>query len=70
MDVIIFGHSHKYFEEMIDGRLWLNPGGCGRPRFSQELTMAVMYIAEPFEEMFKDPKTGELRPYRVEKIRV
>ena len=23
--VVIFGHSHKYFQEIIDGRLWLNP---------------------------------------------
>ena len=28
--IIIFGHSHKYFEEVKDGRLWLNPGSCGR----------------------------------------
>ena len=28
--VVIFGHSHHYFEKMIDGRLWLNPGSCGR----------------------------------------
>ena len=25
-DIVIFGHSHKYFEQVIDGRLWLNPG--------------------------------------------
>ena len=31
--VVIFGHTHKYFEKMIDGRLWLNPGSCGRSRF-------------------------------------
>lgn len=46
IDVVIFGHSHKYFEETMDGRLWLNPGGCGRRRFAQELTMAVMYAEE------------------------
>lgn len=43
-DIIIFGHSHKYFEEVIDGRLWLNPGSCGRKRFSLPITMAVMTI--------------------------
>lgn len=42
--VIIFGHSHKYFEKIIDGRLWLNPGSCGRRRFDQEITMAVMEV--------------------------
>ena len=43
-DVVIFGHSHQYFQEEIDGRLWLNPGSCGRRRFWTELTMAVMYV--------------------------
>lgn len=42
--VVIFGHSHHYFEKMIDGRLWLNPGSCGRSRFGGEVTMALMEI--------------------------
>ena len=42
--VVIFGHSHKYFEQVIDGRLWLNTGSCGRRRFGGELSMAVMTI--------------------------
>lgn len=42
--VVVFGHTHKYFEQMIDGRLWLNPGSCGRSRFGQESTMAVMTV--------------------------
>lgn len=42
--VVIFGHSHHYFEEMIDDRLWLNPGSCGRSRFGGEVTMAVMTV--------------------------
>lgn len=29
---------------MIDGRLWLNPGSCGRSRFGGEVTMALMEI--------------------------
>lgn len=44
VDMVIFGHSHKYFQEVVDGRLWLNPGGCGRRRFAQELTMALLYL--------------------------
>lgn len=42
--VVIFGHSHKYFCQEIDGRLWLNPGSCGRSRFDGEVTMAVMTV--------------------------
>ena len=43
--VIVFGHSHKYLEEIRDGRLWLNPGSCGKRRFHQEITMAVLETA-------------------------
>ena len=42
--VVIFGDSHKYFCQEIDGRLWLNPGSCGRNRFGGEVTMAVMTV--------------------------
>lgn len=46
MDVIIYGHSHKY-EEKYDGRqLWLNPGSCGPRRFRMPVTMALLEIAE------------------------
>lgn len=44
MDVVIFGHSHKYFEKIIDGVLWLNPGSCGKRRFNQEITFAMMTV--------------------------
>lgn len=40
--VVVFGHMHKYFQDRIDGRLWLNPGSCGKRRFDQEITMAVL----------------------------
>ncbi|MCD8380239.1 MAG: metallophosphatase family protein [Lachnospiraceae bacterium] len=53
-DIVICGHTHKFQAETMDGRLFLNPGGCGRRRFRLELTMAVLYI---------DGKT-----WRVEKI--
>ena len=42
VDVVVYGHSHKYACEKRDGVLWLNPGSCGRRRFDQEITMAVM----------------------------
>lgn len=44
--IIICGHSHKYLEEEKDGRLWLNPGSCGKRRFYQEITMAILYLEE------------------------
>lgn len=46
VDVVVFGHSHQYFQKKIDGCLWLNPGSCGKRRFNQEITMAVLTITE------------------------
>ncbi len=43
-DAVIFGHSHKYSEQTIEGRLWLNPGSCGKRRFDQEITFAMMTV--------------------------
>ncbi len=53
VDVIVFGHSHKYFYEEKDGILWLNPGSCGRRRFYGDLTMAVMTIQNGSYEVEK-----------------
>ena len=54
VDVVVFGHSHKYVQEEKDGILWLNPGSCGPRRFHQEITM-----------MMAEAKDGKLQ---VEKI--
>ena len=44
VDVVLFGHSHKYLQEERDGRLWLNPGSCGPRRFQQEITMMMAEV--------------------------
>ena len=44
VDAVIYGHSHRWNEERIDGRLWLNPGSCGRARFGGEVTMARLTL--------------------------
>lgn len=46
VDLVIFGHSHKYFCEEVDGKVWLNPGSCGKRRFDQEITLALLTIGE------------------------
>ena len=56
IDAVVFGHSHKYFQEEKDGILWLNPGSCGPRRFHQEITM-----------MMAEAENGTLR---VEKITI
>ena len=45
VDVVVFGHSHKYVQEERDGLLWLNPGSCGPRRFHQEITMMTAEVA-------------------------
>lgn len=44
VQAVIFGHSHRYSEVWQDGRLWLNPGSCGRSRFGSEITMAKLTV--------------------------
>ncbi len=44
VDVVVYGHSHKYSAEVIDGVLFLNPGSCGKRRFDLEITMCRMTV--------------------------
>ena len=46
VQAVIYGHSHRYSEEWIDGRLWLNPGSCGRARFGGDVTMAKLTVRD------------------------
>ena len=46
VDVVVFGHSHKYMQQEQDGVLWLNPGSCGPRRFHQEITMMLVKVAD------------------------
>ncbi|MBR1852776.1 MAG: metallophosphoesterase family protein [Lachnospiraceae bacterium] len=58
VDVVIYGHSHKYTQSIEHSRtidrlhsaekdiLYLNPGSCGPRRFTQPITMAIMTVDE------------------------
>ena len=46
IDIIIYGHSHKYSCEMINNVLWLNPGSCGRRRFFLDISMAILETSD------------------------
>ena len=46
VNVVVFGHSHKYMQMEQDGVLWLNPGSCGPRRFHQEITMMLAEVAD------------------------
>ena len=52
-DVVVYGHSHKYACAERDGVLWLNPGSCGRRRFDQEITFAVIMAADGHAQVEK-----------------
>lgn len=41
-DVVIFGHTHKAFSEIIGGVHFLNPGYAGKPRFGQPRSVALL----------------------------
>lgn len=43
-DVIIYGHTHNYDCQKEGNTLWLNPGSCGKRRFSLPITMAVLEL--------------------------
>ena len=46
VDLVVFGHSHKYVQEDKGGRLWRNPGSCGPRRFHQEITMMMAEVED------------------------
>lgn len=43
-DVVIFGHSHRPLIERHAGRLYLNPGSAGAPRFGVAASVALLTI--------------------------
>ena len=44
VDVVVYGHSHKYSATVINKVLYLNPGSCGKRRFNLALTMCRMTV--------------------------
>jgi putative phosphoesterase len=45
-NVIVFGHTHKHFCEMIGGVFYLNPGYAGKPKPSLERSVAILHCNE------------------------
>jgi len=42
-DIVVFGHSHKAFNESINGTLYFNPGYAGKPRFNEPRSVAILH---------------------------
>ena len=45
-DVVVFGHTHKRFCEMIGSTLYLNPGYAGKQRFALPRSVAILNCDE------------------------
>jgi predicted phosphodiesterase len=45
-DVVIFGHTHKRFCEMIGQTLYFNPGYAGKPKFGLPRSVAILTCDE------------------------
>lgn len=44
VDVIVYGHSHKYDVKEEKQVLMINPGSCGKRRFGLDITMCRMMV--------------------------
>ena len=45
-DVVIFGHTHKRYSEMVKGVLYFNPGYSGKPKFGAERSVAILHLSK------------------------
>ena len=43
-DAIVFGHTHKPFNQTIEGIWYFNPGYAGKTRFGMERSVAVLHF--------------------------
>ena len=44
IDAVVFGHSHRPFEDRQDGVLFLNPGSAGPRRFHLPVSLVLLEI--------------------------
>jgi putative phosphoesterase len=44
--VVVFGHTHKPFSEVINGTLLFNPGYAGKSRFGMPRTVAILHCTD------------------------
>lgn len=55
VDFYIFGHSHQIACYHQAGTMYINPGSCGRKRFSLPLTYVILYLYdERYELVIKE----------------
>jgi len=42
-EVLVFGHTHKAFDQTISGTRFFNPGYSGKPKFNQPRSLAIFH---------------------------
>lgn len=45
-DVVVFGHTHKPFQETVSETLFFNPGYAGKPRFALDRSIAILHCGQ------------------------
>ncbi len=50
--VALFGHTHRRFEETINGVLFINPGYSGQPKQGAERSVAVLHLEKTLRVEF------------------
>lgn len=43
-DVVVFGHTHKKFAELVEGAFFFNPGYAGKPKFGAERSVGLIHV--------------------------
>ncbi|MGC3957561.1 MAG: metallophosphoesterase family protein [Verrucomicrobiota bacterium] len=41
-EVVMFGHSHQKFDQVVNGVRFINPGYAGKPKFGAERSVALL----------------------------
>ena len=68
VDLVVYGHSHKYMDETEDGVRYLNPGSCGPKRFRLPVTMAVVEVEEQRVQNIRKIEFGQGRAEGMDKM--
>ena len=50
-DIVVFGHTHRPQVERLNGRLYLNPGGAGAPRFNLRPSVMLLDVRAAGEDV-------------------
>jgi hypothetical protein len=50
-EIVVFGHTHRPLVERLKGRLYVNPGGAGAPRFGLRPSIMLLELRAADEDI-------------------